>query len=169
MPKLLSSNRPSGVLCWGGSSGKESEQKFIQANVQRPRGVCVVGKATANFPQTHGVEQGRMVGPFHWDRRQNSIQVSSSSSVSRFRFFIPMGCFSAWHPRFRKTGIASLTSPGHGHPSSVRLAYLSTSQTLSTFQPKEVRPGDEVSACDQETRMLRWRGSVSPSHSFSSM
>lgn len=77
--------------------------------------------------------------------------------------------FSAWHPHFRKTDVASLTSPGHGDPSSIRFAYVSTSQTFSTFQPKEVRTDGDASVCDQETQMLRWRGSFIPSHSFSSM
>lgn len=109
-----------------------------------------------------------MVGPFHWDGHHNSIWASSSSSVSRFCFFIPMGYFSAWHPQLHKTDIASLTS-GHGDPSSIRFAHVSTSQAFSTFQPKEVRTDGEASACDQETQMLRWRGSFIPSHSFSSM
>lgn len=141
MPKLLSSNHPSGVLCWGGSNGKESEQKFIQTNVQRAtQGSMLLGKRRPTFP------------PDTWCRtRQNGRSFSlgrtskQHSGIFQFKcfqskcFFIPTGCFSAWHPRFCKTGIASLTSPGHGDPSSARFAYLSTSQAFSTFQPKEVR------------------------------
>lgn len=51
----------------------------------------VYGKVTANFSHTCGVEQGRMVGPFHSDGHQNSVRASSSSSVSQAPFRHPDG------------------------------------------------------------------------------
>lgn len=87
---------PSGVLSEA-LNGKACEQKPLQAHTCSDPSVRVVGKVTANLPHTC-VEQGKMAGPFQWDGRQNGIQALPRSSVSRFHFFTPTGCFSAWHP-----------------------------------------------------------------------
>lgn len=92
----------------------------------------------------------RQNGPFHWDGHQNGVQAVSSSSVSRFCFFILTGSVSAWQPQFHRTDIASLTSPGPEDPSSARL--LATPQMFSAFQPTEGRTDGKAPARNQETK-----------------
>lgn len=79
---------------------KECEQKPLQVHTCSDPSVRVVGKVTvvASLPQMCRTRQNGRSFSVGWMDIKMAFRHFPDQVFSRFRFFTPTGCFSAWHP-----------------------------------------------------------------------